>query len=234
MVTPLTRRQFEVLQAFADHQRETQLAPTLEELGQQLGVNRVTVYGHIQALLQKQCLENLMPGASRGLDLTESGRQALAPSSTKSQSYKGQPSPPVSDIALPTCPEPALPLLGKIAAGGPILALEDKQAVNLPTFLGVKTCTYLLEVSGDSMIEANINDHDLVLIDREAQPKPNDIVVAILKDQAEEECTLKHYLPQDNGLVILKPANQAYQPIAVARNELEVRGVVTGVIRSLL
>jgi repressor LexA len=240
MTSPLTRRQFQVLQAFADHQLETQLAPTLEELGQKLGVNRVTVYGHIQALLQKQCLENLMPGASRGLDLTASGRQALIPTDQKGKGHFQQNNPQTMgpspfENASPPASEPsaAIPLLGKIAAGGPILALEEKRPVHLPSFLGVKDSTYLLQVSGDSMIEANINDQDLVLIDREAHPKANDIVVAILKNAAEEECTLKHYLPQKNGLVILKPANQAYSPIAVPGTELEVRGVVTGVIRSL-
>ena len=77
MQPPLTKRQHQILQAFQSLQAEVGYSPTLRELGEELGVNRVTVYGHIQVLLEKGALENLFPGASRGLDITEFGNSIL-------------------------------------------------------------------------------------------------------------------------------------------------------------
>lgn len=126
-----------------------------------------------------------------------------------------------------------MPLLGKIAAGGPIDVLEQPEQVELPDYLRVQDHHYLLEVAGDSMQNAGIHPGDLVMIDRQAQAQRNDIVVAVLQGTGREECTLKRWLPLDQSRVLLLPENPRYQPLEVEANDLELRGVVRGVIRRL-
>ena len=227
---PLTKKQLQVLEAIREHQLENGLSPTLQELGAALAVNRVTVYGHVQALLQKGFLENLEPGASRGLELTEMGRDALE----RRESGAGAPraAAPRAELRIPQGGGRALagglslPLAGRIAAGAAIEAIEDREDVRLGDFLRVQEDTYLLEVLGDSMIDAHIQSGDYVVVRRDQPPREGDIVVAILED---ETATLKRYYPQKDGSYILQPANASMEPIYCDR--LEVRGV-TGVMRS--
>jgi len=204
---PLTPRQLQVLQLIREHQATTGLSPTLEELGQALGVNRVTAYGHVHALLQKGLLENLDPGASRGLDLTAEGRAVLDPAPDDRS---------------------RLPHLGRIAAGAPLPAIEDAEEVALADLLPLQGDCYLLQVSGDSMIDEGIQDGDHVLVRRDRPPRPGDLVVAILEDGS---ATLKRLLAAPDGGWILRAANPAWPDRHV--RELEVRGVVAGVLRSL-
>lgn len=224
---PLTRKQLEVLAAIQRHQHESGLSPTLQELGQSLAVNRVTVFGHVQALLQKGFLENLEPGASRGLELTEQGKAAVA-------RVGGEPAPNPTPLLpgfrttteLPANWDLPLALCGRIAAGAAVEAIEQQEEVRLSDLLHVREDTYLLEVRGDSMIEEQIRSGDFVVVQRDRRPRPGDIVVAVLED---ESATLKKFHPQPDGSVILQPANRALAPIHVPR--CTVRGVVTGVIR---
>ncbi len=185
-----------------------------------LEVNRVTVYGHVQALLQKGFLENLEPGASRGLDLTDLGLTAIEKTKRPTRA------PQELSAPSPNFPNLSLPLLGTIAAGAAIEAIENRQEIDLGSLLKTGEQTYMLEVLGDSMIEAHIQSGDYVIVRRDQSPQQGDIVVAILED---ETATLKKFFPQPDGTFILQPANQAMHPIICER--LEVRGVVTGVIR---
>jgi len=225
----LTLRQLEVLKALDKHQEEMGLSPTLEELGTALGINRVTVYGHVQALLQKGHLENQEPGASRGLELTDLGKGFLTSLEAENErptavSFK-------QDYQEGTTWAPQskgnkIPLLGKIAAGAPIEALEVPEQKALSDFIPEKEDLYMLEVQGDSMIEDHITEGDLVIVRREQQPSPGQIVVAILEN---EEATLKKWYPEPNGLHRLQPANSNLQPIYT--ESLEIRGVVVSIIR---
>jgi len=216
----------EVLAAIRDHQQENGLSPTLHELGQSLQVNRVTVYGHVQALLQKGFLENLEPGASRGLELTDLGHAALG----RRPGQREDPTPLLPGFRTTGETPPSwnlpLPLCGRIAAGSSIEAIEQREEIRLGELLHVREDTYLLEVRGNSMIGEQIRDGDFVVVQRQRPPRAGDVVVAILED---ETATLKKYYPQKDGSAILQPANPALQPIHVPR--VEVRGVVTGVIR---
>ncbi|HBF23772.1 MAG TPA: repressor LexA [Planctomycetes bacterium] len=220
MARPLTSRQLEVLQSFARTKENNHISPTLEELGQSLGINRITVYGHIQALLAKGYLENLLPGASRGLELTEVGEN-IAFGKPRAQAPSLAPFPGEISSHLPS-----LPLLGRIAAGEPIEAIEDRSEVPIADLLKIADDTYLLEVKGNSMVDAHIQDGDMVVIRRDRPPRDGDIVVGVLPD---ETATLKRFYPQPDGGTILQPANPEMAPIYC--EELEVRGVVTGVIR---
>ncbi len=214
---PLTRKQRELLVAFLEYQRETGLSPTLRELGERLEVTRVTVHGHVMALVQKGYLENREPGASRGLELTDAAHAALAPTPVAGALHAS---------GFPQSWHLSLPLLGRIAAGAGIEAVEDREEIRLAELLHVREDTYLLEVHGDSMIGEHIRSGDYVVVERSRPPQPGDLVVAILPGEA---ATLKRYRPQPDGTTVLEPANPAYEPIVT--RELEIRGVVAGVLR---
>jgi len=227
LMRPITTKQLSVLEEICSHQHETGLSPTMQELGGKLGVNRVTVYGHVQALLEKGYLENLEPGASRGLDLTPEGSALIQ----KPKVAKHQPFELVNKST--STPPPSfgleglnIPLLGRIAAGAAIEAIEEREEINLAQLLNANEETYMLEVHGTSMIEAHIESGDFVLVSRYKTPSEGDIVVAVLEN---ETATLKKFYPQNDGTYILQPANAAMDPIYC--DTLEIRGVVSGVIR---
>lgn len=122
----------------------------------------------------------------------------------------------------------AIPILGTIAAGTPIDVLEVPEVLDLRTLLPREREVYVLRVRGSSMIEDCIRDGDLVLVERRSNPTPGETVVAVLPG---EMATLKRYYRQTDGSVRLEPANASLQPIVTA--EVEIRGVVIGVIRKL-
>lgn len=233
MPAPVTRKQLSVLQAIRRHQLATGLSPTLEELGRALDVNRITAYGHVQALVEKGYLHNRARGASRALDLTPAGLAVLKPLESQHE-QPALPFPPEvgADSAM-AGPDPAagpptasrLPILGRIAAGFPLEAVENREECTLDELLRLRGTTYLLQVQGDSMIEDHIQDGDWVVVRHDQQPNEGDIVVAILEDG---EATLKRLYRAPGGFR-LQPANHTMAPLFV--NQVEVRGVVIGVLR---
>jgi repressor LexA len=124
-----------------------------------------------------------------------------------------------------------LPLVGEIAAGGPLLAeqnVEDEIAVPEP--LG-RDADFLLRVKGDSMIEAGILDGDVVVVRRQQDARNGDIVVALTgEDESADEATVKRFFRED-GRIRLQPENAALEPIYAAH--VEVLGKVTGVFRTV-
>jgi len=121
----------------------------------------------------------------------------------------------------------SIKLVGQVEAGFPSPAEEElMDAISLDRFLVEHPeSTFMLKVSGDSMIEAGILPGDYVIVDRSKKPKENDIVIA----QVDGQWTMK-YLSKDGKTYILKPANRKYEPIK-PKNELVVAGVVIGVVR---
>lgn len=118
------------------------------------------------------------------------------------------------------------PILGEIAAGVPIDALEVPETLAFEELVPPGSDIYVLRVRGESMIEDAIRDGDLVLVERRTNPQPGETVVAVLPG---ESATLKRYYPEPGGRVRLQPANASMQPLIV--DEVEIRGVVIGVIR---
>lgn len=118
-----------------------------------------------------------------------------------------------------------LPLVGKVAAGSPIEAIEDKQNIALKSYFGSGDDTFALEVTGDSMIEDDIHDGDYVICRRSATANNGQMVVAIV-DQ--ENATLKRFYKEDDR-IRLQPANQKYQPIYT--DNCRIEAVVVGLIR---
>jgi len=195
---PLTRRQREILTFFETYRRQHGISPTLEEIAQSLGVNKVTVFGHVAELEKKGALVRSKRGISRGLSPVE----AEAPAAGRVQ------------------------ILGRVAAGLPIEAIEAPEELDLQSLVPPDREVYALRVKGNSMIEDSIRDGDLVLVENRKEAHNGEIVVAVLP---EGDATLKRFYREKDGSFRLQPANSQMQPILT--REVEIRGVVLAVLR---
>ena len=196
----LTPRQKQILEMIQEFIAETGMPPTRAEIARQLGFKSANAAEeHLRALQRKGVLE-LLPGASRGIQLKDSLRDQMG-----------------------------LPLIGRVAAGSPILAQEHIEAhYKLDPQLFNPKPHYLLRVHGMSMKDAGILDGDLVAVHRTPEVRSRQIIVARLDD----EVTVKRYR-QNGSLVSLLPENDEFEPIEVDLREqaLVIEGVVVGVIR---
>lgn len=199
----LTEKQIRVLRYFRDYRREKGIAPTLDEAAQALGVSKITIHEHLKQLTRKGAIHR---------DRAKARAVAILHD-------------PDDDGAI-TSSIPSLPVLGRIAAGRPIEAIEDREDVRLDELVPTGEQIYLLRVRGKSMIEDHIDDGDLVVVERAETARDGEIVVAILDG---EEATLKRFYRERNGLIRLQPANSMLEPIFA--NSVQIRGVVRGVIR---
>jgi repressor LexA len=192
-----TRKQQTVLEFVAEYQRENGISPTLEEIGQHLGVTRVTAFQHVKSLIDKRAVRT-SPLLSRSIEILDPDYRP-----------EGE----------------ALPILGRIAAGSPIEAIEVHEEFDPREFFPSGEGYFLLRVKGDSMIGDQIADGDLVLVEPRQSAGDGDTVVAVLPDG---DATLKR-LYKEEGRFRLQPSNPTMNPIYT--DELEVRGVVRGVLR---
>jgi repressor LexA len=196
----LTPRQSQILDMIQEFINETGMPPTRAEIARELGFKSANAAEeHLRALQRKGVLE-LVPGASRGIQLKDSLREQMG-----------------------------LPLVGRVAAGSPILAQEHIEAhYKLDPALFDPKPHYLLRVHGMSMKDAGILDGDLVAVHRTPEVRSRQIIVARLED----EVTVKRYR-QEGAMVWLLPENSEFEPIQVdlAHQALVIEGVVVGVIR---
>ncbi len=196
----LTPRQKQILELIQDIIDETGMPPTRAEIAGQLGFKSPNAAeDHLRALQRKGVLE-LVPGTSRGIRLKDSLREQLG-----------------------------LPLVGRVAAGNPILAEEHIEAhYRIDPALFHPSPHYLLRVQGMSMRDVGILDGDLVAVHRTPEIRSSQIVVARLED----EVTVKRYRQQGKTVWLL-PENTEFAPIRVDLDEqpLVIEGVVVGVIR---
>jgi len=214
---PLTRRQKQIVDFIESYTGEYGISPPLEEIAQHFGVNKVTIFGHVAELERKGVLRKAAKGISRGLQLVTAPHEAEAADAAAAEQ-------PVPNGA------PAPQILGRIAAGSPIEAIEIPETLDFGEWVPGDRDVYALHVRGDSMIEDAIQDGDIVLIEKRDSARNSEIVVAVLPDGT---ATLKRFYREDDG-VRLQPANSSMEPIVLggddARN-LEIRGVVIGVVR---
>ena len=120
-----------------------------------------------------------------------------------------------------------LPLLGFVAAGAPIEAVASSESISVPEDLIGKRDTYVLRVRGDSMIDEQIRDGDFVIVEDRKSAENGEMVIALL---GSSDVTLKKFY-RENGQIRLQPANPSMQPIIVPADQLQVQGVVIGVMR---
>jgi repressor LexA len=120
-----------------------------------------------------------------------------------------------------------LPLLGYVAAGSPIEAIAGNETIAVPESLAGKHDSYVLRVKGDSMIDEQIRDGDYVIVEDRKSVENGEMVIALLGGM---EVTLKKFY-RENGKVRLEPANPAVQPIVVDADQVQIQGVVVGLMR---
>lgn len=200
----LTRRQGEILNFIRRNIESTGFPPTRAEICAALGFRSPNAAeSHLRALERKGMIE-MTPGASRGVRLMAQGARA---------------------------PEFSLPLVGRVAAGAPILAtehIEDHYRIDPRLFK--PRADYLLRVKGNSMRDAGIRDLDLLAVHRTRQANNGDIVVARVND---EEVTVKRFHRRSAYLVRLLPENSDFEPIELdlRKDALAIEGISVGVLR---
>ena len=120
-----------------------------------------------------------------------------------------------------------LPLLGRVAAGYPLEAIQGDDRVEVPESMVRRSNSYALEVVGDSMIDEGILEGDIIVVEEKPEPNNGDMVVANIDGEA----TVKRFYREDANTIRLQPANENYEPIYVRNRELQIRGVVVAVMR---
>jgi len=208
-----TPRQLELLQAVGRFRARRCYSPTLAELAGELGISRSTVFEHISQL-QKKRLIHTRPGRARSLKLTEKAHKVL--------SRFGRPC-----ANSPLCPDPGIALVGKVAAGQPVEAVEDNRQLSLRSYFAPAEDTFALEVSGDSMIDEDIRSGDYVICRRQAVAQNGQLVVALVDGR---QATLKRFY-RERQHVRLQPANADYQPIH--SKNCRITAVAIGLVRKL-
>jgi repressor LexA len=214
----LTDRQKQVLHFIVKETENRGFPPTIREIGEQMSIRSTNgVNDHLNALERKGYLQR---GAqqSRSLVVTKRARLVLGLGARKD--------PTILDI----------PLLGRVAAGAPLLATENvEDSVRIDSFLlggsGGRE-VFALRVKGDSMIGDGIFDGDFLFVRKAASAQPGAIVVALIEDEA----TVKRYYPEQ-GRIRFQPSNPAMEPIYVTQSEFRstmILGVVVGVYRKMV
>lgn len=217
-----SERQRQILEYIEYYIDQHGFPPSIREIGKAFSISSTSVVNYHLRRLEALGLIERDRDVSRGLRLVKAS-PAVAPRSDG-------PAWPASWV-----PAPSLRLLGRIAAGEPIPVPDHNpfggETIELPSLLGMDLDNlYALEVRGDSMIDALVDDGDLVILRYQQTAHNGDMVAAWLRDQ--EETTLKRfYLEGDR--VRLQPANPSYQPIIVDADQVEVQGKVVAVIRRL-
>jgi repressor LexA len=212
----LTQRQQEVYEFVVAYADEHGYPPTVREIGEAVGLaSPSTVHAHL-ANLERAGYVRRDPTKPRALELTRRERPVTATSATL---------PGVGEVRV-------LPLVGEIAAGGPLLAeenVEDHLAVPEPLSRGGEE--FLLRVKGDSMVEAGILDGDYVVVQRQQTARDGDIVVALAgQDEAADEATVKRFF-REQGRVRLQPENASMEPLYP--EHVSILGKVVGVFRKV-
>jgi len=203
----LTKRQKDVLDFIVGFVEENGYSPSYEEIAHALDLaSLATVHKHITALSEKKYLQR---GAnqSRSVDI----------SAAYMKEYRRQKQKTTLEV----------PLLGRIAAGVPVEAIENQATLSFSEFLG-QSDTYALEVRGESMIEDHICDGDMVLIERGQNFHDGDIVVAMVGGN---DASLKRVYREPRNVIRLQPSNSSMKPMYYPANDVEIRGKLLAVLR---
>ena len=222
----LTERQREVLDFISSSINDRGYPPTLREIGEHMGIKSTNgVNDHLKALEKKGYLarEDLKSRALRPLRASGGGALASISSSSSGALQGARLGEEMVEV----------PLLGRVAAGLPILAVEnveDRVTVDR-FFLGPHREVFALRVKGESMIEDGIYDGDFIFVKKSLTAERGDIVVALIEDEA----TVKRYYPEGD-VIRFQPANAAMQPILVRKKDwksVNLIGIVVGVYRKM-
>jgi len=196
----LTKRQKEVLDFITDFIECEGYSPSMEEIAEHFEISSLNaVYKHLEALQARGYLHR-EANRARSIELSRN---------------------PSSEVR-------NLPLLGRIAAGQPIEAIETPETISIPEdFLGTREAHYILRVQGDSMIDEHIADGDYVIVQSRREAMAGEMVVALVDG---ENVTLKRFYPEGSN-VRLQPSNPSFPPMIIEAGRVTIQGVVTGVLR---
>ena len=194
----LTRKQKEVLDYITEYVRENDFSPTQKEIQEFFGFKSL---GSVQDYIKYLTNGGYLVNDSHSV-------RGLMPSVVQQNTEE-------------------IPLLGSIAAGVPIEAIENSDKISVPISMLGKGQYYALKVKGESMIDDGILSGDIAIIKHQTEANNGQIVVAVV----ENETTLKHYFKKAK-LVELHPANKTMKPIVIKDKECEIRGVLVGLIRT--
>ena len=204
MLTPRQRAAYDFIQSFGARKG---YAPSYDEIRRHLGLASLNAVAKLVAQLRRRGhLAPAPPNAKRWLEPMVATARGSA-----------------SRIASSA---PTLPLLGTIAAGRPIEPVETGEEIEIPASMLGAGERYALRVRGDSMLEDGIHDGDVVIVRRARRADPGETVVAVVDGEA----TLKRFHPA-RGHVELRPANAALRPIRARADQVEIRGVLVGLLR---
>ncbi|MEX0774504.1 MAG: transcriptional repressor LexA [Phycisphaeraceae bacterium] len=205
MKVSLTPKQLHILTRIRDLRLTRGYSPTMQELADELGVSKVTIFEHVEALIKKGAL---LRKANKARSLEVSSHVQLPDEERSTR----------------------LPYVGTIAAGMPIDAVEDRQYLDLDELFAAQRGSgtgdrFVLRVRGDSMIDEHIREGDYVIVEKRNTARNGQTVVALLDNG---EATLKKFY-KEQGRIRLQPANDNYEPIFA--DNVQIQGVVIGVIR---
>jgi len=226
----LTKKQRDLLMFVNDYIQNSGLSPSFEEM--KLGLNlksKSGIHRLINALVERGFLERL-PNKARALEVKKLPENVPAPfNNNRSRTAAAGKVKIRQNIHRDGGETAQIPLYGKIAAGTPIEAVRHEQdTIDIPVgMLGSQPC-YALTVEGDSMIKAGIMDGDILVIEKCDRANDGEIVVALVD---EEEVTLKR-LRREIGSIVLMPENDAYQPIRLAPDRVQIQGRLRSLFRS--
>jgi len=209
----LTPRQLQLLRAVAGFKASRCYSPTIGELAREIGVSRSTAFEHIGEL-RKKGLVSACPGKARSLKLTSKAHELLRQiAECNRESLSERPT--------------GIPLVGRVAAGSPIEAIENREQVSLNTYFGGGDDIFALEVTGDSMVGDDIREGDYVICRRASLANDGQLVIAIVDN---ENATLKRFYKEESQ-VRLQPANDDFE--AIYSDNCRIEAVVVGLVRKL-
>ena len=197
----LTKRQKQMVDYLQHYIEEHGYAPTLAEIGQYFGLSSLaTVHKHLHNLEAKGFIRR-MHNHSRALEIESANGNHAG----------------VRKLAL----------VGQVAAGIPIEAVEGRDSIAVPDEFVRRDNTFCLLVKGESMVDEGIRDGDYIIVEGRDGANAGETVVALIGDEA----TVKKYYPAEDGRVRLQPANPTMEPIYVNADDVRIRGVVVGLMR---
>jgi repressor LexA len=199
---PLTKRQREILNYLTVYTEQNGFAPSFEEIAENFDYNSLaTVHEHLTNLERKGYIKR---------SYNESRAIEILPSEANPRAVE-------------------LPLLGSVAAGFPIEALESNETLCVPdNMVGRGGNHYVLRVRGNSMVDEQIKDGDFVVVNQRERADNGEMVIALINGNS---ATVKKYYRERDGRIRLQPANETMQPIYVHENDITIQGIVVGVMR---
>ena len=228
----LTRKQYELLRFINERLKEAGVPPSFDEMKDALDLRSKSGIHRLITALEERGFIRRLPNRARAIEVIKlpelspggGSRRGFTPSVIEGNLGKGRGGSTVDDGERPI----AVPVMGRIAAGTPIEALQTRShTISVPPDMLGPGEHYALEVRGDSMVDAGILDGDMALIQRNETADTGDIVVALIDD---EEATLKRFRRR-GASIALEPANTSYEVRILPPNRVKIQGKLIGLYR---